>query len=95
MRVLNKYKVGGVPKGAVYIGRGSPYGNPYVIGKDGTRSEVIQKFRDHLFSLLDDVEIQEELLQLDGKDLVCFCKPAPCHGDVLIEAIQHIKRLQS
>lgn len=93
MKVLNKYKVGGIPDGAVYIGRGSPYGNPFVIGKHGTRTEVIQKFRDHLFSVLHDEEVQKELLQLDGKDLVCFCKPAPCHGDVLIEAIRHIKGL--
>ena len=93
MKVLNKYKVGGIPDGAVYIGRGSPYGNPFVIGKHGTRTEVIQKFREQLFSVLHDKEVQKELLKLDGKDLVCFCKPAPCHGDVLIEAIRYIKGL--
>ena len=29
---------------AVYVGRGSLWGNPLVIGKDGTREEVIEKF---------------------------------------------------
>ena len=32
------------PAGAVFIGRGSKYGNPFVIGPDGTREEVIRKF---------------------------------------------------
>ncbi|PIW12451.1 MAG: hypothetical protein COW35_01440, partial [Candidatus Infernicultor aquiphilus] len=29
----------------VYIGRPSKWGNPFTIGKDGTRSEVIEKYR--------------------------------------------------
>jgi len=41
-KVLNKYK-DGVPAGAVYIGRPSKWGNPFVIGKDGDREEVIAK----------------------------------------------------
>ena len=39
--VVNKYK----EYYDIYIGRGSPYGNPFVIGKDVTREEVIEKFR--------------------------------------------------
>jgi hypothetical protein len=31
-------------KDYVYIGRGSPLGNPYIIGKDGDRAEVIKKY---------------------------------------------------
>jgi len=40
---LNKYKAG-VPHGAVYCGRGSPYGNPFVIGRDGDRDQVCERF---------------------------------------------------
>ena len=32
----------------VYIGRGSPFGNPFKIGIDGTRLEVIEKYKHHL-----------------------------------------------
>ena len=38
MAVLNKHKHG-IPQGAIYIGRGSKWGNPFVIGKDGSRDE--------------------------------------------------------
>ena len=47
MAVLNKHKVG-MPAGAIYIGRGSPWGNPFVIGEHGTRDEVCDKFKRHL-----------------------------------------------
>jgi hypothetical protein len=40
-RVLNKRT--DTHDGAVYIGRGSKWGNPFVIGRDGTRAEVIAK----------------------------------------------------
>ena len=43
MKVLNKRDVNGSID--MYIGRGSPWGNPYVIGKDGNRTEVIARYR--------------------------------------------------
>ena len=73
-------------KDEVYIGRTSIWGNPYVIGKDGSREEVIAKYRDYVFGnrfLLD------QLHTLRGKDLVCFCKPKACHGDVLVELVKY------
>ena len=78
MVVLNKRRVG-IPRGAVYIGRGSKWGNPFIIGKDGNRDEVIAKYIAYAkrkFSW-------EELHTLKGKDLVCYCAPLDCHGDVL------------
>lgn len=42
-KVLNK-RVNGVPAGAVYIGRGSKWGNPFRIGRDGDRAAVIAKY---------------------------------------------------
>ena len=42
-KVLNK-RVDGIPPGAVYIGRPSVWGNPFVIGKDGSRDDVIAKY---------------------------------------------------
>lgn len=65
----------------VYIGRGSKWGNPFRIGIDGNRAEVIAKYRDWIVTrpgLLADLE------SLRGKRLGCFCKPCACHGDVLV-----------
>lgn len=78
-------KVINIDKGGVhdiYIGRGSDWGNPYAIGFDGDRDEVIRKYqydfeRDFLKSS------KEDALQLKGKVLGCHCKPAACHGDVI------------
>lgn len=78
-RVLNKYH-GNIPANAKYIGRGSPYGNPFVIGKDGTREEVIERFDKEILPTLD-VEA------LRGHDLVCFCKPKACHGDAIMRKL--------
>jgi hypothetical protein len=69
----------------VYIGRPSRWGNPFVIGKDGTRAEVIEKYRQHVLS---SPELLAGLESLRGKTLLCFCKPLPCHGDVLIELVE-------
>lgn len=40
-KVLNAKKVGKRVANAVYIGGPSKWGNPFVIGKHGTRAEVI------------------------------------------------------
>lgn len=83
MAVLNKYK-DQIPKGSVYIGRGSKWGNRHQIGKHGTRREVIKAHRKEVFQLLRDGLLSwEELAELHGKNLVCFCSPLRCHGHTL------------
>lgn len=67
----------------VYIGRPSDWGNPFVIGKDGDRDDVIQKYRNW-------IKRQPDLLarvkkELQGRRIACWCKPEACHGDVLAE----------
>jgi len=79
-KVLNK-RVHGVPPGAVYIGRPSIWGSPFVIGKDGSRDDVIAKFEAHVRRRPD---LMKQLHTLTGKDVVCWCAPARCHGDVLV-----------
>lgn len=82
-RVLNARIVGKAPApGRVYIGRPGKWGNPFVIGRDGSRAEVIAKYRAWLAS---QPELLDALDELRGKDLVCWCAPQACHGDVLIE----------
>lgn len=70
------------PKDAVYVGRPSKWGNPFKIGEDGTREEVIAKYRARLaeFRMLPIIR-----RELKGKHLVCWCAPKPCHADVLLE----------
>ncbi len=73
----------------VYIGRGSKWGNPYAIGFDGDRDEVIQKYKyDFEKGFLKFTK--EDVLELKGKTLGCHCKPAACHGDVLAEYLNTI-----
>lgn len=76
----------------VYIGRGSIWGNPYKIGRDGTREQVIEKYRVHIVKrLLIEEGLVDELMKLDGQTLGCYCKPESCHGDVLVEIIEELK----
>ena len=84
--MMKVYKKGNAPDGAVYIGRGSAWGNPYVIGKDGDREEVIRKYREWALEYRRNGPAYW-LMPLVGKDLVCFCAPLACHGDVLLEMI--------
>ena len=69
----------------IYIGRPSKWGNPFQIGKDGSREEVIEKYRKWI---LKKPELLNSLHELKNKRLGCFCKPLACHGDVLIELIE-------
>ena len=64
----------------VYIGRPSRWGNPFVIGRDGTREEVIAAYEAWL---LNQPELVAALPELAAKTLGCWCPPRACHGDVL------------
>lgn len=64
----------------VYIGRGSIWGNPFVIGRHGTREDVVRAYEQLLASSPD---LIAQLPTLRGKRLGCFCAPLACHGDVL------------
>lgn len=67
---------------AVYIGRGSKWGNPYRIDVHGTRNEVIRMYEEHLMT---SPELLKDLHELKGRDLACFCAPKACHGDLLLK----------
>ena len=67
-------------KNTVYIGRGSPWGNPYKIGQHGNREQVIALFEKHTLPYLD-------LSALVGKDLACYCAPQRCHGHSILKEI--------
>lgn len=86
-RVLNKNKMhigdqAALAPDSVFVGRPSAWGNPYKIGRDGTRDEVIAQYRERL---LRSPDLLARLPELQGKYLICFCAPLPCHADVLFE----------
>ena len=69
----------------IYIGRPSLFGNPFKIGKDGTRAEVIEKYEAYARH---EPRILANLETLRGKRLGCWCKPLACHGDVLVKLLE-------
>ena len=79
--VVNKHK----EKYDVYIGRGSLFGNPYEVGRDGTLEQVLVRYKTWFNFLLNDKKFVKELEKLRGKRIGCFCKPKPCHGDIIAE----------
>lgn len=69
----------------IYIGRPSFWGNEFVIGVDGTREEVIEMYRNWLFTHPEGKKRLKRVPELRGKILGCYCAPLPCHGDILLE----------
>lgn len=72
----------------VFIGRPSKWGNPFKINTDGDRLEVIRKYEKYIRN---NKKLLEDLQELEGKILGCYCKPRKCHGDVLVKLIQEMK----
>lgn len=64
----------------VRIDRKTKWGNPFIVGKDGTREEVIRMFEDWV---VQQPHLMDSLHELQHKRLGCWCSPLPCHGDVL------------
>jgi len=95
MKIIN---VAGLPAnapGVVYCGRRtrigwpqSPLHNPFALVKDGTREQVIAKFRTYLMERIEDGDRKIlDALDVLTEDSVlgCWCKPAACHCDVIAE----------
>ena len=67
--------------------RSSRWGNPFRIGPDGTRAEVIARYRAHLWSQIRaGTATLEDLASLHGCIFLCWCAPLACHGEILAVA---------
>ena len=73
----------------VYIGRPSKWGNPFSYKpntlakyKVKNREESIQAYEKWIKT---QPQLMKDLHELKGKVLGCWCKPLPCHGDVLLK----------
>lgn len=97
MQILNRHHIEGRwPANAVYIGRGTPFGNPSSVQEAGSREQAIADYRYHLESVIGRVErgtadardraTYDAIRGLrEHHDLVCSCAPKPCHGHVIRE----------
>lgn len=106
LTVINGKQYGFLGKNKIYIGRDNPHpkynligsilANPYHVGKDGTREQVIAKYRVWLWERIQEKGVvYHELLEvalriIAGNNLIltCYCKPLDCHGDVVKRAIE-------
>lgn len=101
MQVLNFYKIGQIiPENAKYIGRKnyklnlpqSIFANPFPLKEGEPRGTTIGKYKKWLWEqLLEEKITKKDILSLEGYDLVCYCAPQACHGDVLKSAYEYIK----
>jgi hypothetical protein len=83
-----------MPPNTTKVDRTTKWGNPFVIGLDGTREECIELYKRHVAG--DEVTTRKDVLaaralvassasELRGRDLACWCPMnEPCHGDVLL-----------
>lgn len=76
---------------AVYIGRPGVFGNPFKIGEDGNRVQVVLKYREYCIDRCYwDQAFREMVKGLRGKTLACWCGEKLCHGDVLLELAERV-----
>jgi len=76
------------------VDRTSRWGNPFKIGEDGTREEIIQKYRDWFLTgtesrkvgryIVDPRSLRERIRELRGFNLACCPPELPCHADFLL-----------
>ena len=92
IQVVNKKQFKGE---GIYIGRPSVLGNPFAIGRDGDREEVIARYRAWLWDQVKARnEVFAELLKIKAMAergevcLICWCKPLACHGDVVKACVE-------
>lgn len=93
-KVVNLHMVNGIrPYYDIYIGRGSNYPkatfpqskwhNPFTVKKYGIKKSL-ELFEKHIRNT---PRLWNALEELEGKILGDWCKPKPCHGDILIKLL--------
>ena len=87
-RLREEFEHALVVNSTVLIDRRTKWGTPHVLGRDGNREQVIARYREDLRAPHPGGRglVVEELAELDGCWLACWCEPLPCHGDVLARA---------
>jgi hypothetical protein len=82
----------------VYIGRAGRgedgyFGNPFRIGPGVSREDAVKRFQWYFADRIEkNSEFKRRVLALKGKRLGCFCKPKPCHGDVIADWLNKMEQ---
>jgi hypothetical protein len=80
--VYNKHRKH--PEGAIWCGRPGLFGNPFTAAEYG-QGEAVRLHREWI-KRPEQKYIRDKAREvLRGRDLLCVCKPRPCHCDVLLE----------
>jgi hypothetical protein len=80
----------------VYIGRTGKgqdgyFGNPFRLRASEDRGATIERYGKYFHNRMEtDPEFKRRVHELKGKTLGCFCKPYPCHGDVIAEYLNNL-----
>lgn len=88
MQIINRHTTSDIPRDAIYVGRGTPLGNPYEISKDDSREDVIAAYRhwiNYKISISDPVVLAGLGALREDSTLICSCHPLPCHAEVIEE----------
>jgi hypothetical protein len=78
--------IGSLLPGQIYVVRPSPLGNPYLLGRDGNREEVITQYRRWFWAQLQlpsspqERELKRLLAQAQSGELELLCWCAPCRA---------------
>lgn len=75
---------GDAPDDAVYVGRPGPFGNPFIYPKMGSRATVVKLYEVWVMAPEREALRAKIKRELKGKDLLCWCAPEQCHGDVIL-----------
>jgi hypothetical protein len=90
----------------VYIGRAnsyarlptSPLANPFKVKEFAGRGQTLSHYRRWLWQHIQDgnEEVINALKTIDDQTvLICWCKPGPCHGDVVKAAAVWLQQQES
>jgi len=73
----------------VCIMRPNILGNPFIIGRDGTREEVVALHQDYMYHRIEwDKQYRDAIFALQGLRIGCCCSPKFCHGDNYVEFLE-------
>lgn len=95
---LRRAKGWRMPDNTVKVDRTTKWGNPFIVGKDGTQAQCVYWFQlmlggaIHMSSVAGWRALEQyramalsDVAELRGKSLACWCHVGkPCHADVLL-----------
>ena len=86
-KLREEFEYAHVHNNTVLIDRRTKWGSPFRIDPACSREQAVARYRADLWRRIRAGEIAlEELAELDGCWLACWCDPLPCHGHVLARA---------